>query len=344
MSLQRWITLGFASMVAAACGGACGGSVSLGEIPAGSDGGGGGGGTDSGNADGASTECTSKTDCGPAPKSASIQCSDGSLGGNTGRCLKTATGCAWEQRECPPAGCFDGAGTLDKSLTKCAVASDCVVVPFQINCCGSMHEAGVNAANKAKVEKCAADRAAAFPGCGCPRSPPVADDGSTDTSFNGVKPSVTCNASNQCETSYKGEICGTARCKPGATCCSGIPLPAPTCMDGACPISQRKHKKDITYLTESDRERLSDDLLRFPLATYRYKSESEEDREHLGFIIDDVAPSPAVQANGERVDMYGYQTMTVAALQIQARELAALRRELEELKATCGAKGAAKKR
>jgi hypothetical protein len=116
-----------------------------------------------------------------------------------------------------------------------------------------------------------------------------------------------------------------------------VPLPTPTCFDsGACPVSQRKHKKDITYLSEADRERLNDELLRFPLATYRYKSESDADREHLGFIIDDVAPSPAVQPSGERVDMYGYQTMAVAALQVQARELAALRREVEDLKATCG--------
>ena len=85
-----------------------------------------------------------------------------------------------------------------------------------------------------------------------------------------------------------------------------------------------------------DRQRLSDELLGFPLATYRYKSESETDREHLGFIIDDIAPSPAVQPSGERVDMYGYQTMAVATLQIQARELAALRREVEDLKVACG--------
>jgi hypothetical protein len=104
-----------------------------------------------------------------------------------------------------------------------------------------------------------------------------------------------------------------------------------------CPVSERKHKKDITYLSEADRERLHDQLLRFPLATYRYTSEGEADREHLGFIIDDIAPSPAVQQNGERVDIYGYQTMAVAALQVQARELAALRRELEELKTACGA-------
>ena len=82
-------------------------------------------------------------------------------------------------------------------------------------------------------------------------------------------------------------------------------------------------------------ERLNDELQRFPLATYRYTSESESTRTHLGFIIDDVAPSPAVLQSGERVDLYGYQTMTVAALQVQARELAALRQELDELKADC---------
>jgi hypothetical protein len=32
------------------------------------------------------------------------QCSDGSLGGNTGRCLKHEDGkCGWEIRACPPA-------------------------------------------------------------------------------------------------------------------------------------------------------------------------------------------------------------------------------------------------
>ena len=339
MRLQSWIVMGFAAAIAAACGGA----VSLGEIGStggagtGADGGGtegGGGGTDSG-----ATECASKAACGPAPKSVAIQCSDGSLGGNTGRCLQTAIGCAWEQRECPPDVCFGGDGALSASYKKCGSTADCVVVSYQKDCCGSTHAAGVNLANKATVEKCASDRAASLPKCGCPTGPPVADDGTIDTGFSGVTPSVTCNASNQCETSFKGEVCGTTTCKPGQTCCSGIPLPTPTCFDSnACPVSQRKHKKDITYLSEADRQRLNDELLGFPLATYRYKSESESERAHLGFIIDDVAPSPAVLQSGERVDMYGYQTMAVAALQVQARELAALRREVEELKTTCGAR------
>jgi hypothetical protein len=337
-SLQNWIVLGAGAAIVAACGG----SVSLGDLggtpaPGTNDG---GGGTDSGGGgddSGAAVDCASKADCGPMPASPAIKCSDGSIGGNTGRCIKSASGCAWEQRTCPPDACFDAQGTLDPSLRKCANASDCVVVDYPLDCCGSMRAAGVNIASQTKVEQCAKDRAASLPKCGCPTGPTSADDGSMDTTFSGNKPSVTCNPVGLCETSFKaGVTCGAVTCKPGQTCCSGVPFPSPTCFDSpACPVSQRKFKKDISYLTDADRERLKDELLGFPLATYRYKSESSADREHLGFIIDDVAPSPAVQQNGERVDMYGYQTMTVATLQQQARELAALRREIEELKATC---------
>ena len=334
MRLQNWIVVGFSTAVVAACGGA----VSLGEIGSGGTGAdGGGGGDGGGGSDGGATECASKADCGPAPKSVAIQCLDGSVGGNTGRCLKTATGCAWENRACPPQVCFDDTPSLSLVYKKCAVTTDCTVVDFQINCCGSMHATGVSVTSKDEVATCATSRAEAFPKCGCPTSPPIADDGSTDTGFSGTAPAVTCNpTTSQCETSFKGDVCGATTCKPGQTCCSGIPFPTPTCVAGGmCPVSQRKHKKDITYLSDADRDRLNDELLRFPLATYRYKSEGDADREHLGFIIDDVAPSPAVQASGERVDMYGYQTMAVAALQVQARELDALKREVAELKATC---------
>jgi len=133
--------------------------------------------------------------------------------------------------------------------------------------------------------------------------------------------------------------CGSSVCKKDQTCCSGVPFPTPTCVEGTmCPISQRQHKKDIAYLSEMDRQQLNDELMSFRLATYRYKSEAPADREHLGFIIDDVAPSAAVLQSGERVDMYGYQTMAVAALQTQAAEMAKLRREVEDLKASCAKK------
>jgi len=40
--------------------------------------------------------------CGEPLDSVTYLCSDGSLGGNTGRCLRNADGtCGWEWRECP---------------------------------------------------------------------------------------------------------------------------------------------------------------------------------------------------------------------------------------------------
>lgn len=130
-----------------------------------------------------------------------------------------------------------------------------------------------------------------------------------------------------------GTECGTHVCAPEQTCCSGMPFPEPTCINGTiCPISQAKMKKDVSYLSEEAKRELSRDLMDFRLATYRYRSETPGDREHLGFIIDDVGPSPAVMASGERVDMYGYQTMAVAALQVQAREIAELKKEVRDLK------------
>jgi hypothetical protein len=45
------------------------------------------------------------TECGPRPGMPVRKCDDGSLGGNTGRCLRRAGGaCGWEIRACPPPG------------------------------------------------------------------------------------------------------------------------------------------------------------------------------------------------------------------------------------------------
>ena len=75
------------------------------------------------------------------------------------------------------------------------------------------------------------------------------------------------------------------------------------------------------------------------------KKDGEQGASHLGFIIDDVAPTPSVGASGERVNLYGYTSMAVAALQVQAAqlqtqkaELDALKQELAELKQRVGSK------
>ena len=79
------------------------------------------------------------------------------------------------------------------------------------------------------------------------------------------------------------------------------------------------------------------------LATYRYKpGVTGEDAQHLGFIIEDMPQgSPAVLASRDRVDLYGYVSMAVAALKVQERELDALKKRVERLEVErasgCGA-------
>jgi hypothetical protein len=128
--------------------------------------------------------------------------------------------------------------------------------------------------------------------------------------------------------------CKGLLCDPGSFCNERLLCTTsdPT-HGGVCPISRRSYKEDIRYLGEDERRRLHDELMRFPLATYRYRSSEASCRTHLGFIIEDVEPSPSVDAGHDVVDLYGYTTMAVAALQTQAREIEALHRELGALRA-----------
>jgi len=106
----------------------------------------------------------------------------------------------------------------------------------------------------------------------------------------------------------------------------------PTTNPGGCPISRREFKKDIDYLSSADSRAIHDQLMAMPLATWHYTGESESDRSHMGFIIDDDPSSPAVAADGNHVDLYGYTSMTVAAVQVQSQRIAELEAELAELK------------
>lgn len=105
----------------------------------------------------------------------------------------------------------------------------------------------------------------------------------------------------------------------------------PTQGPGGCPISRARFKRDIAYLEAADLERLHGELRRFRLARYRYRA-GRGDRIHLGFVIDDVGQSAAVDAGGERVDLYGYASMAVAALQVQAGQIEALQAEVRALR------------
>ena len=120
--------------------------------------------------------------------------------------------------------------------------------------------------------------------------------------------------------------CGTGNAR---TCKQGAWYSA---NGGPCPISSRRAKKHVLYLDPAERQHMADDVARFKLATYEYKDPALAGKRHLGFIIEDVPGSPAVDRDGNMVDLYGYASMLVAAVQAQGEEIAKLKADLARLK------------
>lgn len=104
---------------------------------------------------------------------------------------------------------------------------------------------------------------------------------------------------------------------------------------GGCPISLKKYKDEVRYLSAAERSSAAKQALAVPLATWRYKDGLDDGKTHLGFLIDDVPGSPAVQADGAHVDLYGYTSLAIAALQQQQAELDALKAEVAALQRAC---------
>jgi hypothetical protein len=132
-----------------------------------------------------------------------------------------------------------------------------------------------------------------------------------------------------CPGELEGTACATtgAECDPRGGCeihllCSATD-PKPQDRPG-CPISRARFKKDIHYLSPDELRARSRELLDLPLASYRYRNGDERSR--LGFMIDGHESLACV--DGDRVDLYGYTSMAVAALQIQAQQIAELRDQL----------------
>ena len=149
----------------------------------------------------------------------------------------------------------------------------------------------------------------------------------------GVKP--TPSGEVACTTQVAGASCTTA----GAQCdlqnaCQQKLLCTdkdPTLNPGGCPKSRRALKTDIRYLDAAAAAKLNSELLATKLATYRYRDAGPDAPQQLGFIIDDQPESPAVDARRDMVDLYGYLSMSVAAIQTQQRQLAQQARRIEEL-------------
>jgi hypothetical protein len=100
-----------------------------------------------------------------------------------------------------------------------------------------------------------------------------------------------------------------------------------------CPLSRRSAKTAIRYLTPADIEAARNRLLSVQLASYEYRRAPGP--RHLGFIIDDLDEATArvcVAPDGEHVDLYGYASLAVAAVQAQQREIDELRRQVAKLR------------
>jgi hypothetical protein len=94
-------------------------------------------------------------------------------------------------------------------------------------------------------------------------------------------------------------------------------------------VSLRSAKRDIHYLDPPEAAALHGELLGLRLARYHYEEGSGG--QHLGFIIDDQAEgSPAVRADRQQVDLYGYTSMAVAPVQVQQVEIRRLEAEIVE--------------
>jgi hypothetical protein len=91
-------------------------------------------------------------------------------------------------------------------------------------------------------------------------------------------------------------------------------------------------KRDIQRLEDPELQRIYDQLREIQLTTYAYKADSKETKRHLGFIIDDTKTPYPINPDGNTVDLYGYVSMAVAAIQVQSREIEALRAEVAKLR------------
>jgi hypothetical protein len=94
-------------------------------------------------------------------------------------------------------------------------------------------------------------------------------------------------------------------------------------------MDRARFKQDIDYVSEQERRAYHEQLVSLPLASWHYRT-APSAAPQLGFIIEDIEPSAAV--SGDRVNMYGYLSMAVAAIQVQQDQIEALEHELRALR------------
>jgi hypothetical protein len=147
----------------------------------------------------------------------------------------------------------------------------------------------------------------------------------------------------RCTDESPGMACPVegAQCDPGDECNRLIVCAARDPRLAGCPISSRRFKRDVQYLTDAQREECARQVDTIRLARYRYQG-SDETR--LGFVLEDDPPAASVDRGRDMVDLYGYSSLAVAALQVHERRIEALERELRELRAAVRRERGAKTR
>jgi hypothetical protein len=135
-----------------------------------------------------------------------------------------------------------------------------------------------------------------------------------------------------CTTQQIGDSCSSAgeQCDGVLSCGARLICAATDPKRVPCPISRARFKEEIAYLSDRQRSDYHAQVMSLPLASYRYKH-AEGAGPQLGFLIEDIEPSVAV--SGDRVNMYGYLSMAVAAIQVQQEQITSLQRELDRLRA-----------
>ena len=168
-----------------------------------------------------------------------------------------------------------------------------------------------------------------------------------------------CGPSATCTHCKDGACCGTSCCSPGEWCDSSGAAPvcrcgtSNACMDGNactsplggtdqcgviccqggnCPVSRRAFKREVHQLDAEEVQSVYAQLRDIKLTTYHYKDEAAANAPRLGFIIDDTASPYPVNPDGNSVNLYGYASMAVAAIQAQSQEIATLKSEVAELR------------
>ncbi len=148
-----------------------------------------------------------------------------------------------------------------------------------------------------------------------------------------------CNQGEWCDTTGAAPTC---RCGSSAACTDGNACTAPLggadqcgvicCQGNNCPVSRRAFKRDVHALNSAEIDDVYAQLRDIQLTTYRYRNEPPSAAPRLGFIIDDTASAYPINGDGNSVNLYGYTSMAVAAIQAQSQQIAALRAEVAQLR------------